>query len=164
MVEAEKGGILREVIRLWPGYKTRHQVPDDEWMEQLCSYLRSLVDQRVAHVQAWVHSNLSHFNDSNAAIEELRRALDSTIVELKRNTHLCKMRCEQCHLLCLGSQFHGEGHDCATNHACPHHCQFVDEHEGSPDICSLVYVSRSLPVDCRSLTTGHRAGHEGVHM
>ena len=126
---------------LWPDFKKRHQQPESKWMENLCLYLQELVDKRVAHIQAWIDSNLSQFNSSNATIEELRRTLDARTVEIKRSVQLCKTKCAHCHLLCVDVQFHEDAHDCSTSHRCPTACQFVDEHNGEPDPCSLPYAS-----------------------
>ncbi|KAI5122456.1 hypothetical protein M0805_008767 [Coniferiporia weirii] len=137
---------LRGLLRLWPDYSSRSYTPEVDWIAQLCAFLQNLVEQRVAHVQAWVDSNLSQFNGSNAAIDDFHRALDVKFVELRRSVQLCKTQCERCHFLCLSSRFHEDSHNCSTDHRCPHLCQFVDEHIGNPDPCSL------------------SAGHEGEHI
>ncbi|KAL5492779.1 hypothetical protein ACEPAI_4226 [Sanghuangporus weigelae] len=144
--QAEQKTAVRSLMRMWPDFVKRHEEVETEWMEKLCLYLQQLVDRRIAHVEAWIDSNLSRFRSNSAAIEELRRALDTKTVEIKRSVHLCKAKCTQCHLLCVGVQFHEDTHDCSTNHLCPSSCQFVDEHDNEEDPCSL------------------SAGHEGPHM
>ncbi|KAL5513533.1 hypothetical protein ACEPAH_3932 [Sanghuangporus vaninii] len=144
--QAEQKTAVRSLMRMWPDFMKRHEEVETEWMEKLCLYLQQLVDRRIAHVEAWIDSNLSRFNSNSAAIEELRRALDTKTVEIKRSVHLCKTKCTHCHLLCVGVQFHEDIHDCSTNHLCPSSCQFVDEHDDEEDPCSLP------------------AGHEGPHM
>ncbi|KAH8114613.1 hypothetical protein DFH11DRAFT_1764484 [Phellopilus nigrolimitatus] len=135
--QGDKVDTLRRLFHFWPDFASRHYKPDPEWTTQLSSFLENLIEQRVAHVYAWIDSNLSQFNGSNAAIEDLHRAVDSKVVEVRRTVQLCKTQCEQCHLLCINSRFHEGDHNCSTNHMCPHPCQFVDEHDGSPEACSL---------------------------
>ncbi|EJD00191.1 uncharacterized protein FOMMEDRAFT_112544 [Fomitiporia mediterranea MF3/22] len=142
---SKKQDAVQRLIQSWPDFEMRQCVQDEKWTTQLSSYLQELLDQRTAHVQAWIDSNLDGFGTNNAAIEELRRSLDSKVIELKRSIQLCKTRCERCYLLCLGVQFHEGNHDCTTDHLCSHRCQFVNEHDDEPDACSL------------------SAGHEGQH-
>ncbi|KAH8114634.1 hypothetical protein DFH11DRAFT_1508479 [Phellopilus nigrolimitatus] len=135
--QGDKVDNLRRLFHFWPDFASRHHKSDLEWTNLLSSFLENLLEQRVAHVQTWIDSNLSHFNGSNAAIEDLHRTVDSKVIEVRRTVQLCKLRCEQCHLLCIKTRFHEGDHDCSTNHECSHSCQFVDEHDGSPEACSL---------------------------
>ncbi|KAH8114640.1 hypothetical protein DFH11DRAFT_1764593 [Phellopilus nigrolimitatus] len=135
--QGDKVDTLQKLFHFWPDFATRHHKSDPEWTTQLSSFLENLIEQRVAHVHAWIDSNLSQFDGSNAAIEDLHRAYESKVVEVRRTVQLCKTQCEQCHLLCINSRFHEGDHDCSTDHKCPHPCQFVDEHDGSPEACSL---------------------------
>ncbi|KAH8114632.1 hypothetical protein DFH11DRAFT_1508603 [Phellopilus nigrolimitatus] len=135
--QGDKVDNLRRLFHFWPDFASRHHKSDLEWTNLLSSFLENLLEQRVAHVQTWIDSNLSQFNGSNAAIEDLHRAVDSKVVEVRRTVQLCKTQCQQCHLLCINPRFHEGDHNCSTNHMCPHQCQFVDEHDGSPEACSL---------------------------
>ena len=144
-LQAEQKATFHTLMRLWPGFGKRDEELETGWMESLCTFLQDLVDRRIMHVQAWVDSNLSQYNGSNAAIEELRRALDTISVELKRSVQLCKTRCSSCYLLCLGIQFHEGVHDCSTDHRCPIPCQFSGEHYDEPDPCALPYASSYFP-------------------
>ncbi|KAH8114638.1 hypothetical protein DFH11DRAFT_1508680 [Phellopilus nigrolimitatus] len=135
--QGDKVDTLQKLFHFWPDFATRHHKSDPEWTIQLSSFLENLIEQRVAHVHAWIDSNLSQFNGSNAAIEDLHRAIESKVVEVRRTVQLCKTQCEQCHLLCINARFHEGDHNCSTNHECPHPCQFVDEHDESSEACSL---------------------------
>ena len=132
-----KDELLAKLITLWPGYKGRRNKSEKSWMADLNTFLDGLVEKRVLRVQAWVNSNLPQSGPTNASVEELRRALDSRAVELRRSVQLCGSACKKCLLQCLKSRFHEGEHDCTTNHLCPHACQFVDQHEEPVDSCSL---------------------------
>lgn len=131
---------------MWPGYADRSGRPEKNWISDLASFLEDLVGHRILHVQAWVDANLTHSGTTNDSIENLRRVLDSKIVELKRNVQLCMIQCKQCLLQCVKARFHEGDHDCTTNHSCSHSCEFLDEHEEKADDCSLPWVTSFLPV------------------
>ena len=115
-------------------------------MKRLCIFLEDLVEKRICHVRSWIDINLSGFQqENNSAIEELRRAIDSGIVDLKRGISICKVQCEDCRFLCLLPPFHDGMHDCETDHECHFNCDFTEKHDG-PRSCKLpyVYISRIL--------------------
>lgn len=154
---------LQNICSSWPGYKTRLTVPDADWVESLSQYVNDLVTQRIDHVQAWVDSNLSKFGKSNAAMEELHRTMDSDVVEMKRAVQLCKLQCSNCQLSCLNARFHEGEHNCLTDHACTHWCQFEEAHVDGQEMCSLPYVPLPFSPET-SLTPPISAGHSGEHV
>ncbi|PAV19468.1 hypothetical protein PNOK_0440200 [Pyrrhoderma noxium] len=144
--QARKEDILKNLIHRWPEFGVRGNEPDQSWTKCLCIFLEDLVEKRIYHVRSWIDINLSGFQqENNSAIEELRRAIDSGIVDLKRGISICKVQCEECRFLCLLPPFHDGMHDCETDHECHFNCEFTNEHDG-PQLCSLP------------------AGHEGVHI
>ena len=119
----------------------RQFVPDSEWIGGLTSHLNGLIDLRVNHVQLWLDSNLERFQGGHAAIEDLRRRLDSLIIEMKANVQLCRTQCASCHLLCICSRLHEGEHSCQTTHKCVHNCEFC----GDPTkLCGLGCVLCAL--------------------
>ncbi|KIJ61776.1 hypothetical protein HYDPIDRAFT_115606 [Hydnomerulius pinastri MD-312] len=135
--------ILREG---WDRYRGRHLTLDEEWTEGLGQFLENLVSSRIEHVREWMSSNLSRFQAGNASIVELRRTLESAIVDLKSGVQLCKMKCASCHLSCIQSRLHDGHHDCQTNHICAHTCDFCKELQEESKQCSVT------------------AGHPGKHV
>ena len=132
-----KEDALRNICSSWPDYNSRLSVPDSDWIEKLSQYVDDLVTQRIDHVQSWIDSNLAKFGKSNAAMEELYRSVDAEVVEMRRAVQLCKIQCNNCHLLCLNARFHDGDHNCSTDHTCKHSCQFEDAHVDGPEACSL---------------------------
>ncbi|KAG1848072.1 hypothetical protein DFJ58DRAFT_746884 [Suillus subalutaceus] len=104
-----------------------------------------LVNLRVAHVREWISSNVARFQSGQASIDELMRAFESATVDLKSNLQLCKLKCENCELLCIQSRLHDGQHDCQTTHDCTHSCDFCAS-SGETKACSM------------------SAGHPGYHM
>ena len=90
-------------------------------------HLTHLVDLRVAHVEEWLKLNTQRFQAENASMEELRRAFNSTVIDLRAGIQLCKSECEDCNLLCIQSRFHEGDHDCLSGHDCIHDCTFCEE-------------------------------------
>lgn len=131
--------VLHQLCRSWGHHNERMLVEEEDWITRLSYYLDELVKLRLDHVQAWVSSNTSKFDGphSGAALEGLRRELESAGVELKRSVQLCKADCASCHLSCLRTRSHEGPHDCTTNHFCPHRCVFSEEHPGATRSCGL---------------------------
>ena len=132
------------MLRLWSGFGDRSQRPEQSWISDLASFLKDLVTQRVAHVQAWIDSNTAQLSSRDRSIEELRRKLESEIVQLERGVELCALQCKTCKLLCIKTRFHASDHDCRTNHRCIHFCQFVDKHTNGAEECDLTSVTFTL--------------------
>lgn len=134
---------LAELCKAWELYGARENQADTEWAVNLSSHLNRLVDMRIEHVEAWISSNLSRFKASHANVEDLRRALEIAIVDLKANVELCKIKCSSCHLSCLLSRRHDplDSHNCQTSHLCRHVCEFEDEHPDGNEKCGCRYVS-----------------------
>ena len=138
---AERESRLAVLCKAWGLYDSRQDQLDSRWTSELSTHLSQLVDMRVEHVQEWIYSNLSRFKTGHANIEELRRAFESAIVDIKANVELCKSKCSSCHLSCLLSRRHDplEPHDCQTSHQCSHHCDFDEEHPEGPESCGYRY-------------------------
>ena len=96
------------------------------------------------HVQAWINSNTAQSSSRDSSIKELRRTLESEIVQLERGVVLCALQCKSCKLLCIKTCFHADDHDCGTNHRCVHFCQFVDKHTNGAEECDLTSVTFTL--------------------
>lgn len=113
----------------WEKTHPRQRMPDADWTSTLAVHLDDLADMRLHHVREWIKSNLSRFQTGHANIEELRRTLEATTVDLRTNIQLCVAQCGSCHLLCVQSRLHKGLHDCRTMHQCIHNCDFCDEVE-----------------------------------
>ena len=134
--------LLWEIHLSWPEFGTRYslEVPDSLWVRHLSEHVEGLMTQRIGHVEAWINVNLPKASKSNAAIEDLHRAMDAEIVEMRRAVQLCRDKCENCHFLCLYPRFHDGDHHCHTDHKCKHYCQFDNANLGLRN-CSLPYVN-----------------------
>ena len=113
-------------------------MPDSDWVENLASYIRGLIDLRVNHVQLWLDSNLKRFKTGHATVEDLRRQFDNMVIEMRTNAQLCRIHCASCHLLCVRSRQHEGEHSCQTAHNCVHGCRFCKNDEAKP--CGTPYV------------------------
>ncbi|KAF8483073.1 hypothetical protein JB92DRAFT_3033330 [Gautieria morchelliformis] len=104
---------------------------DPRWVTALCSHFSDLGDARIKHVQDWLDCNSSRFS-SHAEITELQRKCQDAIVQLKAGLLLCKMQCQQCHLVCIEPRHHSKDHTCHTDHTCGRSCDFCNEYCGLP--------------------------------
>ena len=137
----DREAILHTLCKSWSEFPTRFNIPENDWISGLSDYLETITQMRATHVQKWIHNNLERFKASHASLETLKRACDTTLIELKENAHLCKAQCASCSLLCLQSRGHDASHDCQTSHLCPHLCGFSDEHSsGDEKKCGFRYV------------------------
>jgi hypothetical protein len=115
----------------------RQFIPDSDWVAELVSYLKGLVDLRVNHVRSWLDCNLGRFKSGHAAIEDLRRRFDNMVIELRTNVQLCGAQCASCNLICIRSRLHEGEHSCSTDHRCAHSCGFCED---DPKLCGTRYV------------------------
>ncbi|KAK0467152.1 uncharacterized protein EV420DRAFT_1507486 [Desarmillaria tabescens] len=133
---AERESTLDRLRCLWQYRHHRQEIPDGDWADALEQHLQRLADMRVSRVRAWIESNLSRFTATHATITELNRAFENAQVDLRSSVALCRMKCTNCNLLCVGSRRHDPDmpHDCQTSHQCIKPCEFTDEHtdEGKP--------------------------------
>ncbi|KAG2116835.1 hypothetical protein DEU56DRAFT_984883 [Suillus clintonianus] len=136
---------LQVLSHAWGDYDSRHHMPEDLWIENLTAHIDSLVNSRIAHVRAWISSNVARFQSGQASIDELMRSFESTTVDLKSNLQLCKLKCGSCELLCIQSRLHDGQHNCQTSHACIRSCDFCAT-SGETKACSML------------------AGHPGNHI
>ena len=125
------------LLEQWSPSTPRQSIPDPEWIAGLSSYLQRLVDLRIDHVRFWVDSNLGRFHGGPAAVEDLRRRFDNTIIEIRTNVQLCGAKCASCYLLCVRGLLHEGDHSCRTSHECAHHCRFC---VFSLKLCGTPYV------------------------
>jgi hypothetical protein len=125
--------LLDALLAGWVDFDSRQFVPDAEWAEELSQYLEDLVDMRINHVRAWVRSNLTRFQASQASILELQRVVESAIIDLKSSVQLCRMQCACCQLLCIQNRHHDGPHDCQTEHTCTQKCEFCAEFDISEE-------------------------------
>jgi hypothetical protein len=68
-------------------------------------------------------------------MEELRRAFDRAVIDLRASVQLCKSECADCNLHCVQSRFHEGDHNCLTSHDCIHDCTFCDKQLHSKKTC-----------------------------
>ncbi|KAN0134237.1 hypothetical protein V8E53_008009, partial [Lactarius tabidus] len=150
---ADREQHLSFLIESWDLSGTRQQVDDSEWISGLVEHLTHLVDLRVAHVEEWLKSNTQRFQADNASMEELRRASNSAVIDLRASVQLCKSECDDCNLLCIQSRFHEGPHDCLTSHDCIHDCTFCDKQLLAERTCGQIAGHK-----------GHHVCHVDVHL
>lgn len=121
---AERESFLGTLRESWDQMTSRQQGDDSEWTLDLAQYLTQLVDQRAAHVDRWLKSNVQRFQAGNSSIEELRRTFDSAVIDLRASVQLCRSKCGSCNLFCIQSRLHEGNHNCLTDHECIHDCTF----------------------------------------
>ena len=144
---------------------TRQQVDDSEWFSTLELHMTQLVDLRVAHVKEWLNLNTQRFQADNTSMEELRRAFDIAVIDLRASVQLCKSECDYCNLLCIQSRFHQGNHDCLTSHDCIHDCTFCDKQLLAEKACGQTYVITTCSlIDHAGLMLSLSAGHSGDHV
>lgn len=140
--DAARETALSSLRNEWASTHPRQRSPDTEWVSGLSSHLDSLVDVRVGHVRESISRNLSRFPSGHAKIDTLRRAFDSSEVDLRAGVKLCKTQCSKCQLLCTKSRSHEGPHECQTSHECIHDCDFCGEkQEDNPKGCTMRCVS-----------------------
>jgi hypothetical protein len=136
---SERDDRLAALREQWTSKNARNSMQEDSWIKGLSTFTDALADSRVKHVVAWIDSNVARFND-NAATHNLRRHVDTAVVELKLHVQFCKVQCDDCRLHCVQSRMHEGRHNCSTDHICPSHCDFDQEHAGNPIGCTLPYA------------------------
>ena len=125
--EADREHHLSMLRDSWHQSASRQQVDDTKWISDLEQYLTDLVDLRVAHVDKWLKSNTQSFQAENARKEELRKAFNSAVIDLRASVRFCRSKCATCDLFCIKSRFHESNHDCLTSHKCIRNCAFCDK-------------------------------------
>ncbi|TFK74975.1 hypothetical protein BDN72DRAFT_832681 [Pluteus cervinus] len=148
---SDRATVLSTLQQGWSGFNSRKIRSDESWIIELSQYMEGLVDMRIAHVKAWIESNLSRFKADHANIELLRREFNNAAVDLKESIQMCKKHCSACDLYCPCYRQHDSDqntpHDCGTSHRCPHYCEDVqDNHPEETKTCNF------------------RAGHDGPHI
>jgi len=133
--------VLSVLRHAWDRSHSRQHKPDHEWTADLALHLDGLVEMRISHVREWISSNLARFKTSHENVEQLRRSLESKVVDLKESVQLCKMQCNLCHLLCIQSRHHEGTHNCQTTHECIHGCDYSNEHPDDQKLCGFRYSS-----------------------
>ncbi|KAL4249106.1 hypothetical protein ABKN59_005757 [Abortiporus biennis] len=137
---------LKTLIKSWDQVADRFNHSDQEWVQDLNSYIDQLFIFRVEHVREWLNVNSARFSTDSAQFEAIRRTFDNMVIATKANSRLCKLQCSSCQLLCLRVQHHSGDHQCRTSHKCPQVCSFNDDHGHPIDPCGLP------------------AGHSGNHI
>ncbi|KAI5998966.1 hypothetical protein F5J12DRAFT_928807 [Pisolithus orientalis] len=130
--------VLAVLCDSWDRNEMRQHLSDPEWAGGLSQYLERIVDLRIDHVREWLTQNLSRFQTGHASIEELRRTFENASVDLRSNVQLCRLQCASCQLLCIQSRLHDGPHNCRTDHACIHQCDFCKEGTGENRACSMI--------------------------
>jgi hypothetical protein len=118
-------------------HESRQYSPEEEWIEGLTNHLETIVNLRIDHVREWLTVNVSRFQAGHASIEELRRAFENAIVDLKNNVQLCKLPCASCQLFCVQGRLHDGPHHCQTDHLCVHGCELCMELSGERKQCAM---------------------------
>ena len=138
--DGDRETVLYTLCESWGEFSNRFNISEGDWISGLSGYLETIAQMRAAHVQRWIHQNLDRFKASHASLETLKRACDTTLIELKENVRLCRAQCSSCNLICLQSRGHEAQHNCQTSHHCPHPCEFGDEHPDEEKKCGFRYV------------------------
>ena len=73
-------------------------------------------------------------------MEELLRAFNIAVIDLRASLELCKLECDNCYLLCMQSRFHEGEHDCLADHDCIHKCAFCDKKVIPKKPCGQMWV------------------------
>ena len=128
---------LAALLNHWSPSTPRQSMPDADWIAGLASFLQGLAVLRINHARRWVDVNLERFHGGPAAIDDLRRQFDNTVIEMKTNVQLCKAKCASCYLLCVRGLLHEGDHNCRTSHGCAHNCGFC---EVDLRLCGTPYV------------------------
>ncbi|CAG8501198.1 7794_t:CDS:10 [Ambispora gerdemannii] len=131
--------------------QAREQSSDSRWLDRLETFYKFIIDRRVKRVQQWFAQNTSQFPNDHNEIVIAKYALEQEITHLKLFWHFCRLRCENCGLVCLKASRHNDNeddatHDCLTDHECYSACQFQETH-----------FDKTMP-KCTKF-----AGHEGCH-
>ncbi|KAI5998963.1 hypothetical protein F5J12DRAFT_784806 [Pisolithus orientalis] len=119
--------VLKVLRKSWDRNEMRQHLSDPEWADGLSQYLEQIVNLRIDHT-------------GHASIEELRRTFENASVDLRSNVQLCRLQCASCQLLCIQSRLHDGPHNCRTDHACIHQCDFCKEGTGENRACSMICV------------------------
>ena len=127
---------LSMLQKSWSGYQARHENSEQDWIDGLRSYLKSLAEDRIDLVKRWLAVNTARFSADSTFFDPLHREFESLVVALQSNVQVCGLQCAECALLCLCSRHHEGGHTCQTDHRCVHQCHYEDEHE-EPTLCGL---------------------------
>ncbi|EED81269.1 predicted protein [Postia placenta Mad-698-R] len=132
----QRDDALATVIRSWHNFAKRPEIPEQEWIEDLTSFLDRTVEKRIGAVQEWISMNTKRCPADHADMQSLQRAARSMIIDLKSN-------CAECQLSCILRRHHEGGHSCQTSHKCLLNCEY-EERDVEP--CGLP------------------AGHPGTHI
>lgn len=126
---------LANFVEQWAAQNFRDSTTDNEWIQGLMDHLQTIANARIAHVDAWISSNLDRFTNERATMDELTRIFELERVDLVSNLELCKVKCHNCHLACILHYSHGGEHDCGTNHRCIKTCHWLAEHAETVKTC-----------------------------
>jgi hypothetical protein len=127
---ASRERVLTALRTAWEGHASRQYTTEDEWIAGLTHHLETIVNLRIAHVREWLDQNLSRFQavdgggGSHASIAELKRGIESSIVDFRGNVQMCGITCAECQLQCVKSRVHEGVHDCQSDHLCVHECDY----------------------------------------
>jgi hypothetical protein len=133
---SERDVRLAALRQMWTSQHPRQSLPEAAWIAGLSTFIDGLVDARVKHVIAWIDSNVARFKDHGDTFN-LRRHVDTAVVELKLHVQFCKVQCDDCCLQCVQSRMHDGKHSCSTDHVCPFPCDFTKEHSEDSVGCTL---------------------------
>ncbi|KAG9305010.1 hypothetical protein G9A89_007413 [Geosiphon pyriformis] len=129
----------------------RGQIPDSQWLEELEIFVKFIIQRRIKRVQQWFARNTNRFEKEQNEIVITNYALEQEISRLSLFWNFCRLRCNDCGLLCMKASRHSDNeqdmtHDCLTDHKCHSECQFSEAH-----------LDQTIP-KCNKF-----AGHEGRH-
>ncbi|CAG8614690.1 1348_t:CDS:10, partial [Acaulospora colombiana] len=106
---------LRRLRMSYTKREERFHIAEDEFFNNISSYLHDLVNKRLLCVSQWIKANTERFGE-RAEIVGLLRMFDFHSKELRANIDLCGSKCSFCGLLCLEHKQHEGKHDCQTSH------------------------------------------------
>lgn len=122
---------------------------EDVYVQELNEYLQKAAKSRLEIVAQWLQVNVGRFPNQDVIVD-LHRRHDDYAKALQQGIEICGSECASCNLQCLEHKQHRGGHDCLTDHKCPHPCGFNREH-GSENIPSCGMPS--VIVSCITLYT-----------
>ncbi|KAG9300637.1 hypothetical protein G9A89_023435 [Geosiphon pyriformis] len=131
--------------------QARSIIPDSQWLEQLETFVKFIIQRRVKRVQQWFARNTNRFEKEQNEIIITNYVFEQEISRLSLFWNFCRLRCNSCGLLCMKASRHSDNeqdmtHDCLTDHKCHSECQFSEAH-----------LNQTIP-KCNQF-----AGHEGGH-
>jgi hypothetical protein len=109
--------LLKHLLLAFEEVQTRDESASDaEFLVKFQAFVKALVDRRCERVDDWFQQNVSRFPEDSPEILNATFELQQLITKLRLTWTLCGLTCDNCHLKCLHSKNHSDGHSCGTDH------------------------------------------------